>query len=933
MKTILLFALALTLSTGLLAQEMAREYEPNPLTDKAAAVPSTIDFQGRLHDNGGSPVNATLSIKFSLYDVSSGGTALWTETKSVQIADGLFQVKLGEATPFSPTHFSGSDRWLGIKVGAEAEMSPRTKISSVGYAMQALETDPTWSGNADQSGDIGRTGRVGIGVATPTQTLDVNGAIRLRNHLFDYNNTSGSTGQVLTRSANGVLWQSSPASHWTTNGSNIYYNTGNVGIGTTSPNALLHIVGTGTGQGNVLFVGEYDDYPAPPPVSGAGTRMMWYPDMGAFRTGSVTGNEWDQVNIGYRSVAMGLNTIASGFFSTAIGSHTTASGGNSTAMGSSTIASGETSTAMGSSTNASGGYSTAMGSSTAASGHFSTAMGQSTNASGQNSIAMGAMTHASGNVSTAMGVGSIASGAYSTAMGTETIASSFGVNALGRFNIGGGNANSWIPTDPLIEIGNGSSAEARNNALTVLKNGNMGLGTHTPSAQMHIHGTGTGQGNVVFVGQKKDIPGPPPVSGAGTRMMWYPDKAAFRAGAVDGNEWSEGNVGYYSTGMGFNTIASGGFSTAIGGNTIATGSFSTAIGFETTASGHYSTAIGQSTTASGQNSTAMGVATTASGHYSTAMGFGTSASSYTVTALGRFNIGGSNPTSWNANDPIFEIGIGTSSSARNNAMTVLKNGNVGIGTHTPGQKLHVNGISRLSNHLIGANELELNEYGTSNRNTYIDFHCDATYTDYALRLIRFDAGANADSRLHHRGTGMMQFYAQEAATIAFYTSGTERARISSTGNFGIGTTSPSYKLTVNGTAWCSSGAWSGSDIRWKKDITPIANVLPRVMDLQAVNFFMRTDEFPEMGFSSQRQIGLIAQEVEKIFPDMVMTDDNGFKAIAYDKLSVLLLEAVKELKAENDQLRQNDQQLKADNDQLNARLERLERALESLSER
>ncbi|MEE4177057.1 MAG: hypothetical protein V2I46_06055, partial [Bacteroides sp.] len=123
MKTPILFALALVWSIGTLAQEAARESES---TEKATAVPSTIDFQGRLHDSGGSPVNATLSIKFSLYDIGSGGTALWTETKTLQVIDGLFQVKLGEITPFTQTHFSGTDRWLGIQVGTEAEMSPRT---------------------------------------------------------------------------------------------------------------------------------------------------------------------------------------------------------------------------------------------------------------------------------------------------------------------------------------------------------------------------------------------------------------------------------------------------------------------------------------------------------------------------------------------------------------------------------------------------------------------------------------------------------------------------------------------------------------------------------------------------------------------------------------------------------------------------------------
>ena len=82
----------------------------------------------------------------------------------------------------------------------------------------------------------------------------------------------------------------SNASHWMTNGNNIYYNTGSVGIGTISPAALLHTQGTGTGGGNVLFVGEYkDEGPGNPPVSGVGTRMMWYPDKAAFRAGYAGG--------------------------------------------------------------------------------------------------------------------------------------------------------------------------------------------------------------------------------------------------------------------------------------------------------------------------------------------------------------------------------------------------------------------------------------------------------------------------------------------------------------------------------------------------------------------------------------------------------------------------------------------------------------------
>ena len=72
--------------------------------------------------------------------------------------------------------------------------------------------------------------------------------------------------------------------------------------------------------------------------------------------------------------------------------------------------------------------------------------------------------------------------------------------------------------------------------------------------------------------------------------------------------------------------------------------------------------------------------------------------------------------------------------------------------------------------------------------------------------------------------------------------------ISNAGNVGIGTTGPGYTLTVNGTAWVISGAWSGSDIRWKKDITPLSvtSSLAKVMQLNPVSFDWRTNEFPNM---------------------------------------------------------------------------------------
>jgi trimeric autotransporter adhesin len=228
-----------------------------------------------------------------------------------------------------------------------------------------------------------------------------------------------------------------------------------IGIGTTSPSAQLHVNGTGQGEGNVVFVGEVNFLSSDPPVSGAGTRMMWYPDKAAFRAGEVEGTNWDGNMIGYNSVAMGRNTKASGFYSMAMGYNTTASGEASTAMGYSTEASGfystamgndtyafgDASTAMGRLTEASGDYSTAMGDHSTASGFVSTAMGSSTIASGLYSTAMGRETEAVGDYSTAMGYQTLATGYYSTAMGGGTLASGEGATAMGAWSNASGSAS------------------------------------------------------------------------------------------------------------------------------------------------------------------------------------------------------------------------------------------------------------------------------------------------------------------------------------------------------------------------------------------------------------------------------------------------------------------------------------------------------------
>lgn len=201
-----------------------------------------------------------------------------------------------------------------------------------------------------------------------------------------------------------------------------------VGIGTSNPLAALHVA-----DSSVLFTGPatLPVIATLPPVSGAGTRMMWYADKAAFRTGIVTGTSWDMPNVGPYSFATGINTTASGDNSTALGNFTFASGIVSTAMGLGTTASGNYSTAMGYGAKASGDYSTAMGYSATASGDYSLAAGVNNTASGGNAVAIGNFTIASGLVSTAMGYVTRATGSYSTATGQGTTASGIASTAMG----------------------------------------------------------------------------------------------------------------------------------------------------------------------------------------------------------------------------------------------------------------------------------------------------------------------------------------------------------------------------------------------------------------------------------------------------------------------------------------------------------------------
>jgi len=95
-------------------------------------------------------------------------------------------------------------------------------------------------------------------------------------------------------------------------------------------------------------------------------------------------------------------------------------------------------------------------------------------------------------------------------------------------------------------------------------------------------------------------------------------------------------------------------------------------------------------------------------------------------------------------------------------------------------------------------------------------------------------------------------------------------------------------------------SYSSSDGRWKKNMKPLESSLEKVSHLQGMSYEWKTDEYPDFGLTEGKQIGLIAQDVEKELPELVSEDKDGYKAVSYTKLTAVLVEAVKELKAQSE---------------------------------
>ena len=149
----------------------------------------------------------------------------------------------------------------------------------------------------------------------------------------------------------------------------------------------------------------------------------------------------------------------------------------------------------------------------------------------------------------------------------------------------------------------------------------------------------------------------------------------------------------------------------------------------------------------------------------------------------------------------------------------------------------------------------------------------------------------------------MRFYINSSSSNV--TSGTPMVNIKNTGNIRIGDgNDPSYKLDVAGTIRATSDVIAFSDRRVKENIITIDNALDKVTKLRGVTYTRKDIE------DKSTKVGVIAQEVLDVLPEVVSQDDEGKYSVAYGNLAGVFIEAIKELKAEIDSLKEEIKQLK-----------------------
>jgi hypothetical protein len=382
-----------------------------------ADIPKLINYQGMLTDDGGNPLNDTVSMIFKIYNDSLSldpGDKKWEETQTgVEVTNGLFNVMLGQVSPLN-LDFS-EDYWLDITVGAE-HLPDRIRLTSVSYAYRARNAD---------------TASYAIEAVSAESDSD-----------------------------------------WTVSGDHMYSAlSGNVGIGTAPPAYKLHVAGQVISGANNDASGEYSAIGGGHDNSAVGDRSViggGQDNVASSSFATVSGGWANKASLQYAAVGGGGHNVASGDHSTvgggevdsATGGYATVSGGGYNTAGAvaATVGGGQNNKATAGRATVSGGYQNDASDveATVAGGQFNTASGaQSVVAGGEHNLASGWRSVISG------GYGDTASAMYTTVSGGRN-----NVATVAHATVGGGAENRATNNSTTVAGGYQNQASGYNSTVS-----------------------------------------------------------------------------------------------------------------------------------------------------------------------------------------------------------------------------------------------------------------------------------------------------------------------------------------------------------------------------------------------------------------------------------------------------------------------------------
>ncbi|MBT6120358.1 hypothetical protein HOH45_02710, partial [bacterium] len=242
------------------------------LVNYALSVPNLISYQGKLTDSSAAPLNGSYTLKFSIYNSSSDGIELWSETytgaSAITLTKGHFFVNLGTITSLNRVIFDTNPLFLGITVESDTEMSPRIALQSVPFAFTASGLEGKAIIDSDNLHIVDNS-NLGIHTTSPDGVIQINDASDssalkightngtnphhiVSNRDISFNGYSSSASDSLfSFNSTSSKFDSSSSTPLVT-----ILESGNVGLGTTTPSDKFVVIGSASISSDLTILGS-----------------------------------------------------------------------------------------------------------------------------------------------------------------------------------------------------------------------------------------------------------------------------------------------------------------------------------------------------------------------------------------------------------------------------------------------------------------------------------------------------------------------------------------------------------------------------------------------------------------------------------------------------------------------------------------------------